>query len=134
MRWTELVRLPVENIESDPLYNWALDPRYFRIEEDSGYDTLRWSVTVLHRHWDNGVGDPDRDPSNFPPKAYPCKLENRDEVFKHDAFPAYRCAKCGERVPNRVVVAVVERRKALKGVDPRNDRRGAVLATRKANS
>ncbi len=133
MRWIVLARLPLENLKSDSNESlippqWALDPMFYRIEEDDEDD--RWSIVLLHRHWNNPLNQ-----GNSPPDMFPCGIINRDGVLnnKPQAFPEYQCKKCGKEVPKKVVEKKIERQSALRGIDPRNDRRGAVLATRKAN-
>ena len=49
-------------------------------------------------------------------------------------FPLYECNKCSALAPREAVSAKIERQLSLKGIDPRNDRRGAVLATRNSQT
>ncbi len=134
MRWIELAKLPLEDLKSDPEFSWALDPRFFRIEETTKNDKEAWSVSVYHRHWSTT-----KNPGNSPPDMFRCGLVNREEALTTEglagrAFPEYECDKCGKSVPKNMVEEKMERLRSLKGVDPRNDRRGAVLATRKSSS
>ncbi len=133
MRWIVLAKLPLEHLNSD--LKWALDPTFYRIEDEDGFqfvedDKEKWSIGVMHAHWNNPLN-----PGNSPPDMFPCGIINRDGVLnnKPQAFPEYQCNKCGKEVPKKVVEKKIEHQSALRGIDPRNDRRGAVLATRKAN-
>ncbi len=134
MRWIELAKLELEDLNSDTDFSWALEPKFFRIEETGKDDKEAWSVSVYHRHWSTT-----KNPSNSPPHLFRCGLVNREEALTTealttDAFPEYECDKCGKSVPRNMVEEKMERLRSLKGVDPRNDRRGAVLATRENSS
>ncbi len=130
MRWIVLAKLPPENLKSDPAFDWAIHPRFCRVEWVNEESRLLWSVSLSHRHCDNSLnlGDSSSDMVN-------CKLSNREQVVnnKPRAFPEYECGKCGKEVPKNIVEEKIERRRSLKGIDPRNDRRGAVLATRRSS-
>jgi hypothetical protein len=82
----------------------------------------------VHRHWDNP-----KNPGNSPPDIFLCGLVNREEAMKNKAFPEYECNKCGKSAPRNVIQEKLERQRSLRGIDPRNNRRGAVLATRDSN-
>ena len=127
MRWIVLVKLPLEYLKSDTASNWAMDPTFYR-GDWSDEDKLFWTVSLLHLHWDNPLN-----PGNSPPDMFHCGLVNRDETLRHGVFPKFECDKCGKEVPKNVVEEKIERHRSLKGVDPRNNRRGAVLATRVSN-
>ena len=130
MRWIVLTKLPPENLKSDPAFDWAIHPQFCRVEWPNEDDRLLWSVSLLHRHWDNSLNL-----GNQSSDMVRCTLSNREQVMgnKPRAFPEYECDKCGKEVPKNIVEEKIERQRSLKGVDPRNDRRGAVLATRKSN-
>ncbi len=123
MRWIVLAELPQENLKSDPDSGWALHPQFCRIKWEENV----WTVSLLHRHWDN----PDN-PGNSPPDVSRCELVNQ-ECAENNGFPEYECDKCGKKAPKNIVEQKIDRLISLKGVDPRNDRRGAVLATRDRN-
>jgi hypothetical protein len=128
MRWIVLADLPKEDLKSDPDFDWAMHPQFCRIEWEDEDEELKvlWTVGLLHRHWNT----PDNRTS--PPDMFRCGLINRSEVT-NNAFPEHECDKCGKSVPKNIVEQKIDRIKSLKGVDPRNDRRGAVLATRDSN-
>jgi len=130
MRWIVLANLPPENLKSDPAFDWAIHPQFCRVEWVNEDDRLIWSVSLLHRHWNNSLN-----PDSSSPDMVRCKLSNREQVMnnKPKAFPEYECGKCGKEVPYSMVKEKIERQRSLKGIDPRNDRRGAVLATRRSN-
>jgi hypothetical protein len=127
MRWTVLSELPLEDLKSDPDFDWAIHPQFCRIEWEESEDELqqRWTVSLWHRHRNN--------PGKSPSDMFRCGLVNREEAFREDGFPEYECDKCGKKAPKNVVEEKIDRQSSLKGVDPRNDRRGAVLATRESN-
>ncbi len=117
MRWSVLFELPPEDVaRSWPTEGWTLHPRFMRddgVEEDG---RLFWTVGLTHRHGS---------------KLEHCNLANREEVIRDGMAAAeYNCTKCWEQAPESVVRAKQERQQSLKGTDPLNNRRGAVLATR----
>ncbi len=124
MRWNVLASLPPEDLKSDPDLAWAIRPQFCRVEWDEK-DRLLWSISLFHRQCG----------SSYPPDMVLCRLTNREGVRnnKPRAFPEYECGKCGKEAPKIVVKEKMARLKSLRGIDPRNDRRGAVLATRKSN-
>ena len=133
MRLKVLAKLPPEDLKSNPSCTWAMWPTLYRDENEPEDDNEHWAVSLLHRH-------PLRrknplNPGESPPDKFHCKLVNREEVLgnKPKAFPEYECDKCGKKVPKAVVEEKIERQRALKDIEPRNDRRGAVLATRRRN-
>jgi hypothetical protein len=136
MRWIVLNKLDPEDLKSDPDYTWALHPQFCRIEWEDGEEKLqeRWVVSLLHRHW-GGSDDTESlyEDCKSPPDMFRCGLTNRDDALKKGGFPEYACDKCGKKVPKGMVEEKIERQRSLTGVDPRNNRRGAVLATREAN-
>jgi hypothetical protein len=127
MRWIVLAKLPPEDLKSDPTFSWAMEATFYQVNEEEDERELLWAVSILHRHWE--------DPLNpqSPPDMHRCKLTNREEVQQNNARPDYGCDKCGKRVPKNVVQEKMDRQRSLKGIDPRNNRRGAVLATRDSN-
>lgn len=129
MRWVVLSKLEPEDLKSDPKFAWAMVPTFYHDEEEE--DRLLWMVSLLHRHWGTRRFEKQ---SADPPDMFRCGLLNREEAMRIQAFPEYGCDKCGKKVPSEVVAEKIERQHSLKGVDPRNDRRGAVLATRESNS
>jgi hypothetical protein len=136
MRWIVLSELPHEDLKSDPTFDWAIRPQFCRIEWENDEEELelRWTVSLMHRHW--GSSDDTEslyEDSKSPPDMFRCGISNREDVTQRGEFPEYACDKCGKKVPKNVVEEKLDRLRSLKGVDPRNDRRGAVLATREAN-
>jgi hypothetical protein len=123
MRWIVLADLPKEDLKCNPDFEWALHPQFCRIEWEDEEEELqeRWTVGLLHRHWG----------TSSPPDMFRCGIVNREQWT--DGFPEYACDKCGKEVPKNVVEEKIDRVTSVKGVDPRNDRRGAVLATRESN-
>ncbi len=137
MRRTTLSKLPLEDLKSDPNLEWAMNPASGQDEDGR----LFWTISLLHRHWFNpdNAGSITSFYDNSSPPMFLCGLviattNYPERLDKNRAFPEYECDKCGKKVPKNVVMEKLERHKALKGVDPRNDRRGAVLATRDRNS
>ena len=135
MRLIVLAKLPPEDLKSDPscICTWAVWPTLYRDEDEPGDDNELWMVSLIHRHplqRENPLN-----PGESPPDKFHCRLLNREQVMnnKPRAFPEYECVKCGKKVPKNIVEEKIERQRALKGIDPRNDRRGAVLATPKRN-
>ncbi len=63
-------------------------------------------------------------------KPVHCGLVNRDE-FKAGAMPAYECNSCAEEAPRVVIEEKLLAVSRFKGYDPRNNRRAAVLATKR---
>lgn len=59
-----------------------------------------------------------------------CGLVNRDE-FKAGAVPEYECNKCAAEAPKEVIDEKILAASRYKGYDPRNNRRAAVLATKR---
>ena len=117
MLWTVLVESPPESVWKD----WTLHPRFIKdSSSSSSTDGPRggrvfWAVGLTHKHGS--------------------KLEHCGVVEKENAnsgfFGKYECSKCGQRAPIDVVSAKHKKLESLKGTDPRIDRRGAILATRK---
>jgi hypothetical protein len=127
MRWIVLNKLDPEDLKSDPKFDWALDPTFYHDERE---DRDFWAVSILHRHWGTRRFEKQ---SASPPDMFRCGLINREDALKDRAFPEYECDKCGKKVPKEMVEEKIGRQRSLRGVDPRNNRRGAVLATRESN-
>jgi hypothetical protein len=128
MRWIVLAEQPHEYMDCDPSYNWAMRPSFHReeggAEENDG--RVFWMVALYHCHWDvNNPGDS--------PDMVRCGLINREETMKNLEAAEYECDKCSKSAPKAVIEEKFKRQSSLKGTDPRNDRRGAVLATRESN-
>lgn len=136
MRWIVLAELPPEDLKSDPESSWAIRPQFCRIEWENGEEELelRWTTSIMHRHW--GTSDDTEclcEDSSSPPDMFRCGLQNPEDAPFLLKFPEYECDKCGKEVPKNIVEQKIDRQSSLKGVDPRNNRRGAVLATRNSN-
>ncbi len=134
MRWIVLNTLDPENLKSDPQFDWALVPTFYKVNDEGDEEELLWAVSLYHRHW--GTSDDTEslyEDCNSPPDMFRCGLVNREDVQKNNARPEYECDKCGKKVPKKMIEEKIERQRSLRGVDPRNNRRGAVLATRESN-
>jgi hypothetical protein len=121
MRWIMLADRPSEDLNFDPVSEWAIHPQFYRVEESDKDDRLLWTVSLMHKC--SGT-------TNTPPGVFRCGLQNREDAMRKDAFPEYACDKCGKKSPKNIVEQKIDRQTSLKGIDPRNNRRGAVLATR----
>ncbi len=111
MRWTVLVELTPESVG-----DWTLHPKFTKEEGLDEQERVFWTVGLTHKHGS---------------ALEHCSVVNKEDVHRWNATPEYECGKCGQRAPNSVVIAKANRLVRLRGTDPRNDRRGAILATQK---
>lgn len=94
---------------------WALRP-VFWVPSDKPKDRVQVVVHLYHTHT---TGEQEA-----------CGLTNRDE-FRGGEFPEYECNKCAAEAPREVIEEKLLAVSRYKGYDPRNDRRAAVLATKR---
>lgn len=118
MRFISIAKLPREPVGEE----WALTPNLMLNEET---EEESWSVFLTHRHNVDGIGL----------KWFGCHLvedAGRHFALRPSLFSEidWECSACEQIVPKNIAQAKRNRQRSLRGTDPRNDRRGAVLATR----
>ena len=97
--------------------NWALQP-VFTVPRDKPKDKVQVTIHLYHTHTEG--------------KQEHCGLVNRDEFLgREKAFPEYECNKCAAPAPRDVIEEKLLAASRYEGYDPRNDRRAAVLATKR---
>lgn len=127
-RWSVLFELPREfpsgvtwgSAVGTTRADWSLQARFMKDDGIEENGRTFWAVYVFHGHHSNP------DATNWEH----CGRTNRDELIE----PKYECNKCGIRIPTDMVRLKIKRLQELHGTDPLNDRRGAVLATRKKHN
>jgi hypothetical protein len=95
--------------------DWALQP-VFTVPRDKPKDRVQVTVHLYHTHTAG--------------KQEHCGLVNREE-FLSGEFPEYECNKCAAEAPREVIEEKLLAVSRYKGYDPRNNRRAAVLATKR---